>query len=190
MEQIRDYFENAIQLKLSERDWDIFSSKLSRVELTKNQTIIKVGEIENYLSFIETGIVRYYIPKIETDLTFAFAFDGYFASAYDSFLTRTPSVYEGQTLIKTTLWRLSYTDLQTIYNETEIGNKIGRVASEDLFLKKFKRELSLLNETAEKRYRNLFTEQPQLIEHIPLKYIASYIGVTPQALSRIRKRIY
>ena len=60
---------------------------------------------------------------------------------------------------------------------------------EDLFLKKFKRELSLLNETAEQRYQNLFTEQSQLIKEIPLKYIASYIGITPQALSRIRKRI-
>jgi len=58
-----------------------------------------------------------------------------------------------------------------------------------LFLKKSKRELSLLHESAEQRYLNLFTEQPELIKQIPLKYIASYIGITPQALSRIRKRI-
>lgn len=94
-----------------------------------------------------------------------------------------------ETLTKTTLWQLTYDDLQAIYDETEIGNAIGRQASEDLFLKKSKRELSLLNETAEQRYLNLFTEQPKLIEKIPLKYIASYIGITPQALSRIRKRI-
>ena len=70
-----------------------------------------------------------------------------------------------------------------------MGNKIGRHASEDLYLKKAKRELSLLNDTAEQRYLNLFTEQPHMLKHIPLKYIASYIGITPQALSRIRKRI-
>ena len=51
------------------------------------------------------------------------------------------------------------------------------------------RALSLLNDTAEKRYFNLFTERPNLIKEIPLKYIASYIGVTPQSLSRIRKKI-
>jgi hypothetical protein len=84
---------------------------------------------------------------------------------------------------------VSYNDLQEIYRETEVGNLIGRQAGEDLFLKKSKRELSLLDDTAEQRYLNLFTEQPHLIKQIPLKYIASYIGITPQALSRIRGRI-
>lgn len=63
------------------------------------------------------------------------------------------------------------------------------MSSERLFLIKSKREQSLLNESAETRYLNLFTQRPKLIKEIPLKYIASYIGVTPQALSRIRKRI-
>lgn len=190
MEQIRQYFETAVQLKLTDKDWDIFSSKISRQEFPKKHILLKAGQTEDYLSFVETGVIRYYIPKMDNDLTLAFVFANSFASAYDSFLTRTPSVYQADTLTKTTLWRLNYNDLQTIYNETEIGNKIGRFASEDLFLKKFKRELSLLNETAEERYLNLFTEQPKLIQEIPLKYIASYIGITPQALSRIRKRIY
>ena len=71
----------------------------------------------------------------------------------------------------------------------KIGNTLGRLSSERLFLIKSKREQSLLNETAEERYLNLFKERPNLIQQIPLKYIASYIGVTAQALSRIRKRI-
>jgi len=85
---------------------------------------------------------------------------------------------------------MSYDGLQTVYRETKIGNSIGRWAAEDQFLKKTERELSLLNDTAEQRYLRLFSEQPKLIEKIPLKYIASYIGITPQALSRIRRRIY
>lgn len=190
MNLIRKYFEQAIHQEISNKDWQFFSSKLSRKEFPKNYVVLKAGQIENYLSFIETGIIRYYLPKPDNDLTFAFVFGGNFASAYDSFLTRMPCVYEGQTLTNTILWQLNYFDLQSIYNQTEIGNKIGRIASESLFLKKFKREISLLNESAEERYKNLLMEQPHLIQHIPLKYIASYIGVTPQALSRIRRRIY
>jgi len=189
MEVIRQYFEQAVQQKITGKDWELFASKLSRHEFPRNRIILKTGQTEDYLSFVETGIIRYYIPKMENDLTLAFVFDGNFACAYDSFLTRTPAIYEGETLIKTILWRISYTDLQTIYNETEIGNSIGRLAGENLFMKKIKREISLLNETAEQRYRNLFAEQPHLLQHIPLKYIAAYLGVTPQALSRIRKRI-
>ncbi|UXP33025.1 Crp/Fnr family transcriptional regulator [Reichenbachiella agarivorans] len=189
MEQIRQYFERTIQQKISEKEWMLFSSKLSFEEFPKRHIILRAGQTENHLSFVETGIVRYFIPKLENNLTFTFVFDNNFMSAYDSFITRTPSPYQIETLTKATLWRITFDDLQTIYEETEVGNLIGRKASEDLYLKKSKRELSLLNETAEQRYQNLFLEQPHLIQYIPLKYIASYIGVTPQALSRIRRRI-
>jgi len=104
-------------------------------------------------------------------------------------LTQQPSSYQLETITDTVLWSVSFNDLQIIYTDTAIGNTIGRLASEDLFIKKSKRELSLLTESAEERYLNLFTEQPHLLQLIPLKYIASYIGITPQALSRIRKRI-
>jgi CRP-like cAMP-binding protein len=189
MEQIRQYFERAIKQKLRDKDWQIFSSKLSQQEFPKQHLLLKTGQTENYLSFIEKGIIRFYIQNEKYDLTFSFAFENSFVSGYDSFLTGAPSTYQIETLTKTTLYRLSRKDLQIIYNSTEVGNLIGRQASEDLFLRKSKRELSLLNETAEQRYLNLFIEQPKLIEEIPLKYIASYIGITPQALSRIRKRI-
>lgn len=187
MNQIREYLERLAPL--NEHDWQIFSSKLVKQEFPKKTVILKTGQVENYLSFVETGIIRHYFPKDDHDLTFAFAFNNGFVSAYDSFLTRSPSVYQLQTLTPTTLWRLTYQDLQDIYAETAIGQTIGRFACEDLFLKKSKRELSLLNDPAEQRYLNLFTEQPHLIRQIPLKYIASYIGITPQGLSRIRRRI-
>src|SRR5690606_23997784 len=187
MKQIREHFDKIIQPY--DNDWKIFSSKHVRKEFPKKTALLKIGQKENYLSFIEKGIVRFFIPKEFNDLTFGFAFTDNFVSAYDFFLTQNPSTYQLETLTDTILWRLSYQDLQEIYDETEVGNKIGRFASEDLYLKKTKRELSLLNDTAEQRYLKLFTEQPHLLKQIPLKYIASYIGITPQALSRIRKRI-
>jgi CRP-like cAMP-binding protein len=188
MQQIRDNFEQ--MAKLSDDEWEIFSSKLIHEEYLKKTQILEIGKVENYLSFLEKGIVRYYVPGEENDLTFAFGFDGEFTSAYDSFITQQPSKYTIEALSDIVLWRISYADLQYIYAKTKIGNTIGRLASEALFLEKSKREISLLNDSAEKRYRNLFTEQPQLILKIPQKYLASYIGITPQALSRIRKRIY
>ncbi|HET8736143.1 MAG TPA: Crp/Fnr family transcriptional regulator, partial [Pricia sp.] len=102
---------------------------------------------------------------------------------------RTPCEYQIQALTETMLWRISQKDLQRVYGQTKMGDKIGRKNAENLFLIKSQRELSLLNKTAEERYLELFSHRPELIRHIPLKFIASYIGVTPQALSRIRKRI-
>ncbi|MFC4872573.1 Crp/Fnr family transcriptional regulator [Negadavirga shengliensis] len=155
----------------------------------KKATILQQGKTERHLSYVETGIVRLYMPKAGEDLTFGFSFSGSFVSAYDSFLTQTHCPYEIQALTDTVLWQIDYKDLQEVYAHTKIGNEIGRKNAENQFLVKSKRELSLLDKTAEERYLDLFAQRPELIRKIPLKYIASYIGVTPQALSRIRRRI-
>lgn len=187
MKQIREYFEQIIPL--SDNEWEVFSSKLTRQEYPKKTILLKVGQTENYISFVEKGIIRFYIPKEETELTFAIIFENELLSAYDSFLTQKPSVYCAETISQTVLWSFTYETLQQLYKENPVSNIIGRIASEEIYIKKAKRELSLLHDNAQERYLKIFTERPNLLKQIPLKYIASYIGITPQALSRIRKRI-
>lgn len=189
MNKFRSYLEAIIDV--DDADWNYFSSRLIKRTFSKKSIFLNIGDIENHISFIEQGAVRLFIPKEdeEKEITFGFCLKDEFISAYDSFLTQTPTLYQLETLMDTTLWSISYADLQDVYKTTKIGNTVGRFTSEKLFLIKSKREQSLLNETAEQRYINLFEDRPEIIKHIPLKYIASYIGVTPQALSRIRKRI-
>lgn len=186
---IRTYLEKS--LTINDNDWNFFTARLKLKKVKKRTKLLNVGEVERSISFIDKGIVRFFIPKEEEDkeTTFGFCFNNEFVSAYDSFLTQLPSLYELETLTDVEMWSMSYEDLQEVYKKTSIGNTLGRLSSERLFLIKSKREQSLLNETAEERYLNLFDERPKLIKEIPLKYIASYIGVTAQALSRIRKRI-
>ena len=190
MEFIRKHIEE-ISL-ISDSDWEYFSSKLVLRVFKKHTVFLKYGEVENHISFIDKGVVRLYIPKElkEKEVTFGFSFKNQFISAYDSFLTRRKSLYELETLSDTRMYSISYADLQKVYKHTQFGNLIGRLTAERLFLIKSKREQSLLNLTAQQHYISLFKERPELLSVIPLKYISSYIGVTPQALSRIRKRIY
>jgi CRP-like cAMP-binding protein len=176
--------------RLSDEDWKIFSSRLRHESVGRKSLLLKIGQVENHLSFLETGIIRYCIPREDkNDLTLAFGFGNSFVSAYQSFITRTPSVYQVETLTEVALWRLTHEDLRDIYAQTTIGERIGRLTAERIYLETSQREISLLNDTAEQRYLHLLSEQPRLIRNIPLKYLASYIGITPQALSRIRKRI-
>ena len=189
MQQIKDYLDQIATI--SNSDWEFFTSKLQPRVIKKKAIFLKVNAIENHISFIESGVVRLFIPKEnpEKEITFGFSFKDQFISAYDSFLTQTPSAYQLQALTDTTLLSITYSDLQAVYNNTQIGNLIGRLTAERLFLLKSKREQNLLNLTAEERYLKLFKERPELLKVIPLKYISSYIGITAQALSRIRKRI-
>ena len=189
MEQIKAYIDQIATV--SKLDWDFFKSKLQRRIILKKTIFLKINEIENHISFIESGVVRLFLPKEnpEKETTFGFSFKNQFVSAYDSFLTQKPSLYQLQALTEISILSISYKDLQEVYQTTQIGNLIGRLTAERLFLIKSKREQNLLNLTAEERYLNLFKERPELIKVIPLKYISSYIGVTAQALSRIRKRL-
>ena len=187
MEHNREYYERILELQDSE--WKFISSYFDRREFSQNGIITKQGETENYLSFIETGIVRFYIPDYESELTFNFCFEKEFTCAYYSFLTQKPPEYELQTLTKTIVWQISDSDLQKVYSKTKVGNYLDPFASEKRFLSKSIRDFLLHKYNAKERYLRLFTEQPNILKLIPLKYVASCIGITPQGLSRMRRQI-
>jgi len=187
MENIRAYFEKFIDL--NDYIWSLFTEKLISENFTKNSIILRQGEVENYVSVIEEGAVRFVIPGEESETTFGFSFQGHFFSAYDSFVFREPCKYQIETITDCKIWRITHEDLSNLFENTREGNAVGRRIAEQFFCGKQNRELSLLTQSAEERYYNLFKHQPQLIKEIPLKYIASYIGITPQALSRIRARV-
>ncbi len=187
MINIKEYFRTLADI--SDDDLDLFISKLNRKVFRKKELVLEIGQKENFLSFVEHGILRFNIPKLDYDFTFGFVFPDAFVSGYDSFITQQLSHYNIEAVTDAVLWQISYDDLNDIYDNTKVGERIGRKIAEQLYIKKMNRELSLLQDTAQKKYENLFEEQPELIKTIPLKYIASYIGIRPQSLSRIRRQI-
>jgi CRP-like cAMP-binding protein len=187
MQNIRVYLDQFVQL--SDAEWDVFSSKLEKTDYRKRTIIRLKGEIENQLLFIDSGIIRYYLEKEDTQYTLGFAFAQEFACAYDSFLTQEPARYHVEALSDIVAWRISYADLQLAYKETKNGNVVGRILAEKLFMDKFSKEINLKHQSAEERYMGIIKDKPHFLKGIPLQYIASYIGVTPQTLSKIRKRI-
>lgn len=187
MINIKEYFRTLADI--SDDDLDLFISKLNRKVFRRKELVLEIGQKENFLSFVEHGILRFNIPKLDYDFSFGFVFPNAFVSGYDSFITQQPSHYNIEPVTDAVLWQISYDDLNDIYDNTKVGERIGRKIAEQLYIKKMKRELSLLQDTAQKKYQNLFEEQPELIKNIPLKYIASYIGIRPQSLNRIRRQI-
>ncbi|UWY27195.1 Crp/Fnr family transcriptional regulator [Flavobacterium sp. TR2] len=186
MTSIIEYFE---KLGFPEHTLEEFLSCIKTRQFSANELILAQGQLENYLSFIDTGVVRYYVVANDKEITFDFAFKNSFYCAYDSFYNRTKTEVYVQTLTECQLYSISYENLQRLYEKCETAKKLGRIATEYLLEKKVKRELDLLTKTPQERYERLLLEQPKYIQQIPLKYLASYIGVVPETLSRIRKRI-
>ncbi|MGB3468925.1 MAG: cyclic nucleotide-binding domain-containing protein, partial [Cyclobacteriaceae bacterium] len=113
MEVIKQFLSNHVPV--SEIDWNIISDKFICRKLPKKTILLRTGEIENHIHFLERGVIREYMPQTDSELTFDFTFQNQFFSAYWSFLHRSPNQYHMQTLTETTLWSASYQDLQQIY---------------------------------------------------------------------------
>lgn len=177
-------------MPIDDESWNMLEIHITRQKFNKSEFLLKQGEVEKKVYFVESGIIRYFIQQGEDkEATFAIIFENQLAGAYDSFLQQIPSEYFVQAIKPSITWSFPIEILQRLYQAVPVANSIGRIACEELFLIKANRELSMYKYTAQERYLNLFSEKPRHIKEIPLKYLASYIGVTPQALSRIRKRI-
>lgn len=192
MENLLHFYITRLGISLEEAQRQTI--KFEKIEIPKKKIILNYGETENYLYFIAEGIIRFFMHKTHPtepskEITFSFIAKNMFYSAYDSFITRNPCQYNVQALQDTVVYRIHHSDVQDLYENTKIGNYIGRISAEQLYLRKAQREISLLTDNAEERYLKLMKSYPEYILQIPLKYIASYLGITPQALSRIRKNI-
>ena len=185
--KLKKYLEQFSPLPAT--DWEFFTSRLQCRAFAKKEPVLAAGTVEQYVNFIDSGIIRYFVMEEEKDITFEIAFENSFATAYDSFLTRTPVQYAGEALTDIVLWSIRYDDLQEMYAMTSVGDRVGRLAAEELYIRKNRRQMSFLKDDAETRYLMLMKDYPHLLQHVPLKYLASYIGITPQALSRIRRRM-
>lgn len=186
MQSLITYFT---KIGFSENDLKAFLSCIKTRKFSANEMILSNGQLENYLSFIDTGVVRYYVIAKNKEVTFDFAFKNSFYCAYDSFYSRAKTEVYIQAITDCQLYSISYENLQILYKKCETAKKLSHIATEFLLSKKVKRELYFLTKTSQERYEVLLKEQPKYIQQIPLKYLASYIGVVPETLSRIRKRI-
>lgn len=160
------------------------------VQFQKGDFMLSAGKVEHFLYYIERGIVRYfhYNTLKDKEITTDFTFSGQFCLSYASFVKQIPSVLQMQALTDIKAYKIGRSQLEKLMNNIEVV-KIKAVILEKLFVEKSERELRFLTQTPEENYLYLLQKEPVLLQNIPLKYIASYIGITPQALSRIRKRI-
>ena len=106
-----------------------------------------------------------------------------------SFLNQQPSVIKTEALEDITLWSIFHQDLTELYQRSETGLRIGKAISEMLYVRKQQEQINLLTLSPQERYVRLIESRPEIFQRTPLKIIASYLGLTAESLSRIRKRV-
>jgi CRP-like cAMP-binding protein len=186
MTDILKYFN---QIGINEKDLEQFLKLLKKKTYESGETILQNGETDGHLSFLKSGIIRFFVNNGDKELTFDFVFPNSFYCHYDSFYSRKPTQFNSEALTNIEIYTIHFDDLKSLFKSCEFAKDLSRVAVEKLLEKKVKRELSLLTKKPKERYLNLLKEQPKLIQYIPQKYLATYLGIVPETLSRIRKSI-
>lgn len=172
---------------LSESEWDAFASGLLIREFQKGDYLVREGQVENYIYFLKQGSTRNSFLKDGKDFTVDFQFKGEFVTAYYSLITWEPSAIYIELLENAQTIAIPFKFLQECYTSSHNVEKIGRLIAEYQYVKRLKKEMSLLSETAEERYAALLDKNPNLISQVSVKHLSSYLGVQPESLSRIRK---
>lgn len=186
-QQIRENI--ATYITLSDDEFESYYQALTFKTFDKRQDLLRLGQICRNAFFILEGCIRYYHLVDGEEQTGQFFFEGSWYCDYESFLFDRPSEQTIQALERTTVAILSKDTLQSLFVEIPQFERFGRLMAENAFIGLRKRTESLMQLPASERYTALVNQRPKVIKRIPQKYIASYLGIRPQSLSRLRSKL-
>lgn len=160
--------------------------KLGEVQQLPKETIIKeANETEGYFTIIISGSGGNLLWNKNNFVCIDIGFEGEFLTDFMSFTLQKPTPIEVRLFENSTLFRIPYRQFQQTFSPGAYGEKITRLVTEHSFIYKQQQQIDLLTKTAKERYIELLNTKKN-IERTQLKYLASYLGITPQSLSRIR----
>ena len=176
-------------IRLGDGEEDLVTRLFTESVLQPGKYFLESGKICRSVAFIVRGLLRYFVTQDGVEKTFYFSREGEWVCNYRSFLPRIPSDSAIQAVEETVIRVVSYDGLQEFYRGVGEGERFGRLAIEQVFLTFIEQVRSLYADGPAQRYQQFLSSYPDLAQRIPQYHIASYVGVKPQSLSRIRKRL-
>jgi CRP-like cAMP-binding protein len=173
----------------SDRELKIIMPYFEPKEFRKKTTLLEIGKVSNEVFYLVKGCIRLFCQKDGEELSTYFFTENMFAGSYDSFLSRKPSKVAIETLEECEALVLTHKSLEKLYDIFPKINEFIRKAIEQRFVLLHDLFISYLLNSPEERYLTLLNDRPELLQRIPQHQIASFLGVTPVSLSRIRNRI-
>ena len=177
-------------LHFSQMEKEAIQDILIYREVPKKYPLAKIGDICREAYFIKKGCVRLFYDKDGEEITGFFFTENMIVSSFESVLTQQPSIQGIETLEPCELIVFQYSKLNSLYDSFPRLNIFIRKLLEERFIFAQKVVASLIIDKPEDRYLRLFQRQPELLNRVPQHMLATYLGITPVSLSRIRKRIF
>ncbi len=180
---------NAI-VPMTEEDLALLNNMASPFARPKGTTLLEPDQICGHVFFLTKGFFRmYYVDPAGREINYRFTFANNFMVDFQSFLTQKPSRYYWQAMENAEGLSISYDHVQRAYQQSPNWDRFGRLMAEKVYQQVNERIELLQFLSPEQRYLRVIATQPDLVQYVSQFQLSSYLGVTPESLSRIRKRL-
>lgn len=187
-QSLKNTFEKI--LKISNEDWRAFELILETKELKKKEYLLKQGQICQGIYFLSKGLIRtFYINDNGKEINTSFYLQNDFLREIESMTNNIPSTKNIQAIEDSTVFYIDKIKLTNLYEKSGFYQKMGRMILEKLTIIEQKYSSLLIGHPPKDRYLHVLENNPELVKRIPLQYLATYLGISRESLSRIRKRI-
>ena len=189
-DKLKIYSKNIIHLPLTDEELRLIESYFEVKELKKKDFLLREGKVCNLVGFIVKGAIRHFHVKDGVEITCDISLENAWITDYNSITHKTPCIVNLQAMEDTTVLVINKTDLFKLYDECTKFETFGRLMAERIAHRSIEIAMSLLSDKPEERVNNLLNNHPDLFQRIPQKYIANFLGISPESLSRIKRRIH
>jgi len=188
MEALETLFTDTLGLDVQQ--FHAFCAQLLPKSVKKKELLIQEGSVCSFIGFVTSGTFRSYVRNKDGEFNNDFYFENDFVSAYTSFLTQLPTNCNIEALTDSTIQYISYEKLDSLIAQDNAFLKVSKYISDTYFIRKCRRETSFLKYSAAERLDGLSLLYPAIEQRISQYHIASYLGIKPESLSRIKLLTY
>lgn len=179
----------AKHILLEKEEVSYFTSMLTKKEIRRKELVLKEGQSCTSINYVQAGTLRaFYCDKDNNESIIMFAINDWWITDMYSFTTEKPSMLTIEALEDSSIFQLQKTDLEQLYIKIPKFEKFFRIIMQNAYVREQLRVIQNLSMTAEERHTNFLKKYPQFASRVPLKQIASYLGITPEFLSVLRKK--
>lgn len=175
---------------LTGEELKLIDSYFEVIELQKKELLLQHGTICTFIGFIASGTIRHFHVKDGIEKTCDISFENTWVTDFESFNKASPCIMNLQAMEPTTVLLIKKENLVKLYLQCSKYETFGRLMAEQVAQRATEIAMSLSSEKPEERFQNLLKKQSNLFQRVPQKYIANFLGISPESLSRIRNRVF
>ena len=155
-------------------------------KLGKKEYLLKAGEVENHFNFIVKGLVRKYYTKGTHEINTQISLEGHIIMSEESFHSRMPSEYYVETIEPSVIVSILHDDLEDLFSSSKKMEHLGRLVVTRTMIIKDKWQMQMIKMTPRERFLNFVMKNPELLQRVPQKYLASFLSIKPETFSRFK----